>query len=35
VTMRRGALPVVELSALLNLAGDGLLVVTNLVIEQT
>ena len=35
VTMHRGALPVVELSALLNLAGDGLLVVTNVVREQS
>jgi hypothetical protein len=32
--MHRGALPDVELLALLNLAGDGLLVVTNLVREQ-
>ena len=35
MTMHRGALPVVELSALLNLAGDGLLFVTNLVEEQS
>jgi hypothetical protein len=35
VTMHRGALPVVELVSALNLAGDGLLVVTNVVAEQT
>ncbi len=34
VTMHRAALPVVELSALLKLAGDRLLVVTNPVGEQ-
>lgn len=35
VTMHRGALPVVEVVSALNLPGDGLLYVTNVVAEQT
>jgi hypothetical protein len=35
VTMHRGALPVIEVVSALNLAGEGLLVVTNLVREQS